>query len=600
MDEILYLEPDEEITSVIDKLKKSQSKSVGLVIPRNSTLIHSIVNLKLLKKEAESKKKEIAIVTGDKVGKNIATQVGISVYEDVHAKRPINAFSSPELPRGDEVIEVDMSSGHEEVSEKPASHDEPKIKYYADSKPPKEEKPKAGIVEERDDDVVMGGEEDRHESSAKTKERESGYFVTSVKKTNNDEEDERPTRQTNASRETDSYSDHRSSGSRKLPKKGLIVALVIFLIIVLGTLMGLPQTSIIVTVAAEPFERANTITIDKEAKESTLESATVPGRLVEASNTDARRVQATGKKDVGGKAKGSVTLNNAWDGNPIKFNKGTTITSSDGKTFQLNDDVTVPGGTASLVQGQLVTNPGKANANVTAVESGEASNIKAGKLTISGIPSERQSKIFAESSKDFSGGFTKQVAIMTQEDIDSAKDSLAKDLAKTAVDELKKQTKNDKIIEEAITSEVEEVSTNPEKAGEEADYFDIKVKAKHQAMVFEEKAVNDLVNKLLTSQAPEDKELLLGEGDEFGIQLDKTDYPSGKMTLISQIKTKIGTRVDATKAEEGLAGKSESQIKEKLSSIPNLKDVTLYTFPGWWWQDTSFFSWNNRVNVVYE
>ena len=130
MDEILYLEADEEITSVIDKVKKASADSIGLVIPRNSSLIHSIVNLKLLKKEATKFKKEIALITADKTGRNIAAQIGIPVFEDVHAKRPVNAYPLPAMPKGDEVIEVDMShDGSEETS------DEPPINYYSESAP---------------------------------------------------------------------------------------------------------------------------------------------------------------------------------------------------------------------------------------------------------------------------------------------------------------------------------------------------------------------------------------------------------------------------------------------------------------------------------
>ena len=51
MDEILYLEPDEEITSVVDKLKGLEANSVGLVAPKGSSIVQSLVSLKLLQKQ---------------------------------------------------------------------------------------------------------------------------------------------------------------------------------------------------------------------------------------------------------------------------------------------------------------------------------------------------------------------------------------------------------------------------------------------------------------------------------------------------------------------------------------------------------------------
>ena len=55
----IYLESDEEITSVVDRLRKSEAKEIILVIPKGTALLQSIVNLKLLKKEAEKLKKHL-------------------------------------------------------------------------------------------------------------------------------------------------------------------------------------------------------------------------------------------------------------------------------------------------------------------------------------------------------------------------------------------------------------------------------------------------------------------------------------------------------------------------------------------------------------
>ena len=49
MDEIIYLELDEEIPSVIDKMKNLSGKSVALVIPKGASIIQSVINLKILK-----------------------------------------------------------------------------------------------------------------------------------------------------------------------------------------------------------------------------------------------------------------------------------------------------------------------------------------------------------------------------------------------------------------------------------------------------------------------------------------------------------------------------------------------------------------------
>lgn len=81
----LYLEPQEEITSVIDKIKTLPVKEdlVVLVMPQESPLTGSLINLKLLLKEARRLDKKIAIVTGDTVSRNLASRLGIPVFSEL-------------------------------------------------------------------------------------------------------------------------------------------------------------------------------------------------------------------------------------------------------------------------------------------------------------------------------------------------------------------------------------------------------------------------------------------------------------------------------------------------------------------------------------
>ena len=87
MDDILYLEVDEEIPSVIEKLRKQPTDDVVLVVPTGAALLSSVVNVKLLKRSAEKEKKRLAVVTTDPIGRHIATQVGVPVYVSVKDRR---------------------------------------------------------------------------------------------------------------------------------------------------------------------------------------------------------------------------------------------------------------------------------------------------------------------------------------------------------------------------------------------------------------------------------------------------------------------------------------------------------------------------------
>ncbi|HPN96799.1 MAG TPA: hypothetical protein PLK35_03455 [Candidatus Moranbacteria bacterium] len=98
MHQTLYIDIDEEITSVVERLKKTKGKEVIMVVPKRALLIQSIVNLRLLKKEAENLGLQLMIVTQDKLGKLLVEKAGILVQQkldDMLEEGEEKDFSSP-------------------------------------------------------------------------------------------------------------------------------------------------------------------------------------------------------------------------------------------------------------------------------------------------------------------------------------------------------------------------------------------------------------------------------------------------------------------------------------------------------------------------
>ena len=106
-DNALYLEVDEDITSAIDKLSKSTGTSVQIVVPKRSTMLQSMINLKLLKKAAETHGKELILVTNDRIAADLAARVGLGVAPAIGAKPVIREAVKPtQLRDAEEVIEA--------------------------------------------------------------------------------------------------------------------------------------------------------------------------------------------------------------------------------------------------------------------------------------------------------------------------------------------------------------------------------------------------------------------------------------------------------------------------------------------------------------
>ena len=80
MHQTFYIDIDEEITMLVERLRNAKADEVVFVVPKRALLLQGIVNLKILKKEADKLGKEVLLVTQDPVGKLLAEKLGLSSF----------------------------------------------------------------------------------------------------------------------------------------------------------------------------------------------------------------------------------------------------------------------------------------------------------------------------------------------------------------------------------------------------------------------------------------------------------------------------------------------------------------------------------------
>ncbi len=78
MAKVINLKPQEEITSVIERLWETGESEVFLVAAKETALLKNIIALKLLKREADRLGKEITLITKDALGREMAKRVGLA------------------------------------------------------------------------------------------------------------------------------------------------------------------------------------------------------------------------------------------------------------------------------------------------------------------------------------------------------------------------------------------------------------------------------------------------------------------------------------------------------------------------------------------
>ncbi|HEV7677366.1 MAG TPA: hypothetical protein VGQ42_02225 [Candidatus Dormibacteraeota bacterium] len=86
MSRVLYIEPDDEITDLVEKIRRSgEEQDLVFVLPHRTKVLQSSLNLRLLQQYSRSFVKRTAIVSGDPRVQQLAKSAGFPTYASVQA-----------------------------------------------------------------------------------------------------------------------------------------------------------------------------------------------------------------------------------------------------------------------------------------------------------------------------------------------------------------------------------------------------------------------------------------------------------------------------------------------------------------------------------
>src|SRR4051794_19842462 len=83
--DVIYLDVDDEITAIIDKVELAKQKIVALVLPKRATMLQSIVNMRLLKRSAAAAGKSVVLITSEHALMPLAGAAGIHVAKNLQS-----------------------------------------------------------------------------------------------------------------------------------------------------------------------------------------------------------------------------------------------------------------------------------------------------------------------------------------------------------------------------------------------------------------------------------------------------------------------------------------------------------------------------------
>ena len=591
--DVIYIEPEQDITDILANIKASKNKIVALVPPKKAGVLRSAVNFKLIAKTARQNEKTVVLITTDEALRRLANSVAMPTSKSLSSK--------PQLPDdddavefGDEIDEADDEADEKEDEEAESAEDDAEEEAGAKEEPKASKKipvaaavkvaKKAPAKKLAEDDVIEGEPEPEPEEDKKpqTKSEKAVAKMKGAKIPN-------------------------FAKYRKFIIAGAVVLIVIIAFSVWATTIApAAKISVKVHTTSQNFtEKVNFVNDESKAnpKEGILflEEQTVT-KKAEGEFT------ATGKVDKGTKATGKVTVTRPKDEEITETNQNFSIPK--GATFTINgkEFVVTDGGSINVNVNQQTQNKCSifkpcyklkealsATVNVVAKENGESYNIAA---ATKGITSSVKIGNYAVSSTAMTGGSSKVVTVVSKEDLETASSNLEMPSQKDIREELANQFGADYIFLGNIKQSEAKVTTSPALNEEVGDNITPKIAKEitYSMYAVKRESVKTYIETVVSASLGDDTQEIYDAGmDKAFFEAFQNSDNANTAKLKTTVKT--GPRVTDEMVREKSLGYKVGEVQSRLKSIKGVSSVKV---------DTSYFfvmsvpSDTNKVEVNIE
>lgn len=513
--DVIYIDVEDDITAIIEKVKQSKEKVVALVPPKRIGVLQSAVNLRLLNRAGENANKHLVLITGNAALSGLAASAKIPVAKNLQSKP--------------------------EIAEVPNSSDE-------------------------DDDVIDGGKLPVGDHVAD--DESSAIPASKIEGLDIDGEPaavvaKKPA-QAEAGKKGIKVPDFGSFRKKIFIFGGLGVFAIIFLV---WAIWFAPRATVIIS-AQTTAKNLSTVVSVGPSITTDADQAHLQGIQQQDKATQSIDFDATGTKDVGDKATGTVTFSTASIGDlGTTIPASTQLVASNGLSYVTTQSVTMS-----------ISNYTGASAGIVAVESGEKYNGASG--TASGAPGSIAAKITGQTT----GGTTKTVKVVTQADVDKAKSQLADQNTDTAKKTLRSKFADGTVIidssfrstsgDPTVSPAVGQEATGKAKLTQETTSSIIGV-AKAQLSAFLSSSFEKTLSGT-TGQKIYDNGASTVQFGDFK-QNDGDQAGSVNVTAVAQ----IGPKIDDAAIKQLVKGKRVGEIEGDLRAIDGVSDVEVKLSPFW-------------------
>jgi hypothetical protein len=355
-----------------------------------------------------------------------------------------------------------------------------------------------------------------------------------------------------------------------ISKRLIILPAIIVLLLILGlSYLFAVKATVTLHMEAKKIDDSTTITLRTDS-ENDLAQKILTAKEVETSVDGTVSTAATGKKDVGEKAKGTITLYNNSDSKKT-ISSGTTISSSNNLDFVTTGDIAI----ASASGDATSSKPGTASVGVTAKNIGSEYNLPSGtKFSIDGISS---SSLAGKNDSAFSGGSKKTVTVVAKKDTDTLTEDLTKQIEGKAKDTLKDKAGAGQQILPIFTGTTLSKKSFDNDVGDEASKVTLKGTITFTTLSYNTEDLGKVAQAAI--QGKYDKDLALSNK---GIVTELQDIKPGKngeATASLVMDAGLLPKIDEESVTKNITGKSFDDATAYLQTLPQVSGAEIQLSP---------------------
>lgn len=521
----IYIDVDDEITAIIDKLLASPQKIVALVLPKRAAAFQSVVNMKLLKRSADHAKKNVVLITSDASLLSLAGGVGLHVAKSLQSK--------PEVPDTPEATDDKVES---------LTDDEPAIdksKSLAELNGDDEE-----TIHLDDDDIAQ-----TETAAGSAKKIGKGPFK-----------------------------------KFKIPNFNRFRLILLagggglLLLIFLGVMafVVLPKAKVVVSTDRQAIEISQDVNL-KAGDGVTVDAAQaiVPATKQEIKKTLSQEVPATGQQNNGEKATGSIQMSSkdctapftppadVSNGSGVSSNGNTYITQKKAQ-FSLDD---VESGCAIFNSGSI---------NITAQEGGTKFN------TAASVAFSVAGRSDLTASGAAAGGTDSIVKVLSQGDIDSAKQKIGSQDAEAVKQELTQALKDAELLPVttsfATATPTTKQSANP---GDKVETVTVTQEVVYSMLGVKAADLEVLVAEQVKTKIDTTKQTIVDYGLTEAIFTQLGLPQPDTVTVGFQTTVITGSDIKEDEIKQQVAGKKANEAEELIKAYPGVTAVEVRYSPFW-------------------